>query len=131
MNIKVIEEKENPFFERKELTLELTHEGAATPPKDRLLEEMSSKYKVEKDFILIDYIFSKKGVNKSIAKVKVYKKKPKIKKKKEKLEKKPKEQKAEKAKPEEGKEKVKEKKIEKEPKPEEKKKEEKSEAQTS
>lgn len=125
MNIKVIEEKENPFFERKELTLELTHEGAATPPKDRLLEEISSKYKVEKDFIVIDYIFSKKGVNKSIAKVKVYKKKPKIKKKKEKIKEKPKEEEPKKEKPEKEKAKVKEKKIEKEPKPEEKKKEEK------
>jgi len=118
MNINVIEEKENPFFERKELKLELRHEGEATPSKDKLLEEISSKYKVEKDFIVIDYIFSKKGSNNSIAKVKLYKKKPKVKKKKEKLEKKPKEEKPKEGKPAKGKE-VKEKKIEKEqPKPE-------------
>jgi len=131
MDINVIEEKENPFFERKEIKLELNHEGEATPPKNKLLEEISSKYKVEKDLIVIDYIFSKKGANKSIAKVKVYKKKPKIKKKGKKVEKPKEEKRGGKPKEEKPKGKEERKKIEKESKPEEKKKEGKSETQTS
>lgn len=138
MDIEVVNEKDNIFFKRKELELKLKHPKAATPSKQELKKELVKKYKVEEDHIIIDYIFSKKGINESKAKVKIYKEKPKIKikrskEKKEKV-KKVKEVTKEEAKPEvKGKESVeKKKKSSDREKSEEKKKEgEKSEAQIS
>lgn len=120
MDVKVLEERDNPFLDRKELKIELVHPGEATPPKNKLIEEIASKYKVDKDHIVVDYVFTKKGMSSSIAKAKIYKKKPKIKKKiekdkevtkpeakkeeKPKAEEKPKKQKVEEKKAEEKKE---------------------------
>jgi len=74
MNVNVIEEKENPFFERKELKIELDHPGESTPKKDSLVKALASKYNVDENCIAIDNIFTKKGIAKSTAKVKIYKK---------------------------------------------------------
>lgn len=127
MELKIKEEKENPFFERKELEIELKHTGAATPSKQEIVKELATKYSAPEDHILIDYIFTKKGISESIVKVKIYKKKPKIK------EKKVKEKKEKRPKPEVVKKEEKPKKVEKpkEQKVEKKKKvkEEKSETQ--
>lgn len=135
MEMKITEEKENPFLERKELTIELEHSGESTPQRKELVKNLASKYKVDENCINVDHIFTKKGIGRSLAKVKIYKKpivkkkekpKPEVKEKpkeapeiKEKKEKEPTE-----VKPEEKKEEVKQKvKKEKEikEKPEEKK----------
>lgn len=79
MEIEVKEEKDNPFFERKELALELKHPNAKTPSKLELIKELASRYSVPEENILIEYIFTKKGISGSTAKVKIYKKKPKTK----------------------------------------------------
>ena len=84
MDFDILEEKENPFFGRKELKINIKHPNLATPPKQNLLKELASKYSVPEENIIIDYIFSKKGLNESTAKVKIYKEKPKIEKKMEK-----------------------------------------------
>jgi len=134
MELKIKEEKENPFFERKELEIELKHSGDATPSKQELIKELASKYSAPEENILVDYIFTKKGISESIVKVKIYKKNPKIKEKKEKAkpkkEAKPEAKKEEKPKIEE---KPKAQKVEKkeEKKKEVKEKEGKSETQTS
>lgn len=73
MEIEILEEKENPFFKRKEVKVEVKHPGKATPSKTELIEELASKYSVAKDCIKIDYIFTKKGVPSSFAKVKIEK----------------------------------------------------------
>lgn len=70
-----MEENDNKFFNRKDLKLELAHRGMPTPKKEELAKEMASKYSVPEDQILIEYIFNKKGIGESIAKVKVYKEK--------------------------------------------------------
>lgn len=116
MELKIKEEKENPFFERKELEIELKHSGSATPSKQEIVKELASKYSAPEENILIDYIFTKKGISESIVKVKIYKKKPKIKEKKVKKKK-------EKAKPK----KEEKPKVEEKPKIEEKPKEVKKE----
>jgi ribosomal protein S24E len=77
MEFNVIEEKENPFFGRKELKLELKHAAAATPAKQELIKELAAKYAVPEEHIVVDYIFTEKGLAKSVAKVKIYKEKPK------------------------------------------------------
>lgn len=129
MEIKVKEEKDNPFFERKELLLELKHPNSKTPSKPELLKDLTSKYSAPEENILVDYIFTKKGITQSVAKVKIYKKKPKIKTVEKKEEKPKKEAKPKEAKPEPKKqeEKPEEQKAEKK----EEKKVEKSEAQAS
>lgn len=81
--MKVIEERENLFFERKELKIILEHTGASTPPKEQLIKELAEKYSVPAEHIVVDFISSKKGVSSSEASVKIYKEKPKVKIKKE------------------------------------------------
>jgi ribosomal protein S24E len=83
MDFDVLEEKENVFFARKELQLSIKHPKLATPKKQELVKELSEKYSVPEDQVVVDFIFSKKGLNESVAKVKIYKEKPKIKQKKE------------------------------------------------
>ncbi len=72
MEMKIIEEKENPFFKRKEIKVELNHASSATPSKQELMKEIASKFSAAEDCIVIDYILSKKGKNEAVAKVKVY-----------------------------------------------------------
>lgn len=71
MEIEVIEEKENPFLKRKELKLKLKHQNAPTPKKQDLIKELASRYSVQENQIFIDYIFTKKGLQESLAKVKI------------------------------------------------------------
>jgi ribosomal protein S24E len=79
MEIIIIEEKENPFLNRKELKIELKHSGLATPNKNDLVKELAAKYSVPEDQVVVEYIFTKKGISESFAKVKILKEKPKTK----------------------------------------------------
>lgn len=125
MQITVEEERENPFFKRKDLKLRLKHPTAATPSKAELVKELAAKYKVDSAQVIVDYILTEKGICESFAKVKILKEKPKIvkKPKKEEGEKKAEEKK----KPKEVKEEKVEKKKEEKPKEVEKPKEKKAE----
>ena len=77
MQFDVLEEKENPFFGRKELRLELKHVAAATPAKQELVKELAAKYAVPEEYVAVDFIFTEKGSAKSVAKAKIYREKPK------------------------------------------------------
>lgn len=79
MQITTIEEKENPFFKRKELMLLLKHDSTSTPAKAELVKMIASQQGVDESQIIIDYIFTKKGISESLAKVKVLKEKPAVK----------------------------------------------------
>ena len=79
MQVTVIEEKENPFFKRKELTLLLKHDAASTPTKAELVKMLASQHGVDESQIVVDYIFTKKGIAESLAKVKVLKERPPVK----------------------------------------------------
>jgi len=74
MEIEIIEEKENPFLERKELTVLIRHYNEPTPSKQQIIEEISKKYDVDKNRILINYVLSKRGKTEAIAKIKIYNK---------------------------------------------------------
>jgi len=97
MDIKVLEEKDNILFNRKDLKLEIKHHGMPTPKKEEIVKEVALKHSVPEDHILIEYIFNKKGIGESIARVKIYKEKVivKAKKVKEKPKEQPKEEKHE------------------------------------
>ncbi len=79
MEMNILEEKENKFFKRKDLKIELKHSGAATPKKVDLVKELAAKYSVPEEHVVVDYIFSKTGANESVARVKIYQEKPVIK----------------------------------------------------
>lgn len=87
MQIEVVDEKENKFFNRKDVIVKLKHEGAATPSKSEVVKELANKYKVDESQIVIDYVFTMHGLNESNAKVKVLNEKPKVEEKKEEGEK--------------------------------------------
>ena len=71
MEMVVIEEKENPFLNRTELKLRLTHSGATTPSKADIIKELAAKYSVDEKQVFVDYIFSVKGLGESTVKAKI------------------------------------------------------------
>ena len=79
MQATVIEEKENPFFKRRELTLLLRHEASSTPTKAELAKMLAASNGVDESQVVIDYIFTKKGIAESLAKVKILKERPVVK----------------------------------------------------
>ena len=79
MEFKILEEKENKLLGRKELKLELKHPATSTPKKQDLIKELATKYSVPEEHVVIDFIFTKKGLAESAVKAKIYKEKPKIK----------------------------------------------------
>jgi len=87
INVKVLEEKENPVLKRKDLLLMLDHKGEATPKSDDVVKLVIDKFKGDPKKIEIVYMFSKKGAAKTKAKVLIWKdkviEKPKEKKKSE------------------------------------------------
>ncbi len=77
MEIVVIEEKENPFFKRKDLKVRVKHLGNPTPSKAEIIKELASKYDVDESQVVIDYIFSQRGLGESFVSCKILQEKPK------------------------------------------------------
>ena len=78
MEVIVVEEKENPFLNRKELLLVIKHPASATPSKGELIHQLSLTQSVDESQIKVRYIFTKKGVAESLAKVWIVKKEEKV-----------------------------------------------------
>ncbi len=78
MEIKIIEEKENPFFKRKEIKIELKHENSSTPSKSEIIKIFADKHSVDPSQVVVDFLFTKKGLAESTGKIKILKEKPKI-----------------------------------------------------
>jgi len=76
MEIKIVKEKDNPFFKRKDLKVEIIHTGAPTPRTDDLEKELAKMYKVDETQVSVDYILTKRGIGESTARVKILKEKP-------------------------------------------------------
>lgn len=79
MQMTVVEEKENPFFKRKELTVLLKHDATSTPSKAELIKTLAASNNVDESQVIIDYIFTKKGISESLARVKILSEKPPVK----------------------------------------------------
>lgn len=77
MEMTIVEEKENPFFNRMDIKIRLRHEGMATPSKAEVVKELAKKYGVDESQVMVDYIFSVSGIGESFARVKILKEKPK------------------------------------------------------
>jgi len=82
--LKILEEKENQLLGRKEVRFEIQHTSGATPAKVAITKELAAKYGVPEDHVVIDYIFTSKGVASSEVHAKIYSEKPKLKQKKSK-----------------------------------------------
>ncbi|MEM5766323.1 MAG: hypothetical protein QW423_01660 [Candidatus Aenigmatarchaeota archaeon] len=83
MEIEVLEERDNVLLKRKEIKLGIKHAGSPTPKKQDLIKEIAARYSISEDHVIVDYIFTKKGLQESFAKVKIYQELPKAKKKEE------------------------------------------------
>jgi len=77
MEIVVIEEKEDPFFKRKDLKIRIRHLGSPTPSKADITKELAPKYDVDESQVQIDYIFSQRGLGESFVSCKILQEKPK------------------------------------------------------
>jgi len=71
MNIEVIQDRKNPLLNRRELDLIITYESG-TPKRDEVREEISKKFGVEKDRIIVEKMESLFGANKAKAHVHIY-----------------------------------------------------------
>ena len=78
MEMDILKEKENHLLKRKELEIEIKHEKA-TPSKTDIVKELSTRYSVPEENIVLDYVETGKGTRSAFAKAKLYKEKPKIK----------------------------------------------------
>ncbi|MEM5772972.1 MAG: hypothetical protein QXL86_01980 [Candidatus Aenigmatarchaeota archaeon] len=83
MEIEILEERDNALLKRKELKLNIKHPSSPTPKKQEVMKELATKYSVQEDCVVVDYIFTKKGLQESFAKVKIYQEPPKPKQKEE------------------------------------------------
>lgn len=72
----VVEEKQNPFFKRKDVKLGLKHLGMATPSKESLTKELALRYGVDELQVQINYIFPQKGLGESLISAKILDEKP-------------------------------------------------------
>lgn len=77
MEISIIEEKENPFFKRKDLKVRVRHPGGPTPAKADIVKELAAKYGVSEPQVQIDYIFSQRGLGESFVNCKILQEVPK------------------------------------------------------
>ncbi|MBI4009634.1 MAG: hypothetical protein HY361_00365 [Candidatus Aenigmarchaeota archaeon] len=78
MELSIVKEKDNPFLKRKEISLVINHPKAPTPTKAEIIKTVAGSNSVEESQVVIDYIFTKKGISESLIKLKILKEKPRI-----------------------------------------------------
>ena len=106
MKVKIIEEKENPLLNRKEIKIEVS-EFDKTPSREEIRKQAAAKLGADEKKFLLDNLKQEYGKTKATAFVKIYKTEddlkkhePKYKIKRNGIEEKPKEEKKEEAKEE-------------------------------
>lgn len=71
MEIKILEEKENPLLDRRELKVKIAHD-AATPKISEVRDKLVAMLGVDKETLILDSFKSKFGAREGIGFVKVY-----------------------------------------------------------
>lgn len=61
MEIKVLEEKQNPLLKRREFSLEISHPTAATPPREEVRAEFAKVAHAPKDRVIIERMRARYG----------------------------------------------------------------------
>lgn len=64
--------RENPLLKRKEVVLEISHQGEPTPTRQAVREFVTGKLGVSPNLVFIRKILTQYGVGKSVAEVHVY-----------------------------------------------------------
>ena len=75
MKTSVINEKDNPLLKRKELHIDIDHDGSATPAKAELQQLLSKEFKKDVESVDIKNIFSDAGSSSSKATVFIWEEK--------------------------------------------------------
>ena len=70
MNLKIISEKENLLFSRKEITVEMKREGS--PKKSEIESSLAEKFSAAADAIKIEKVISKFGSDIFLVSAKIY-----------------------------------------------------------
>jgi small subunit ribosomal protein S24e len=73
MKIEIEEKQKNPLLNRTEVHFAIMHENEPTPSKETIKEELAKELKEKKENIVIDYIKSCFGSQKSVGYAKIYK----------------------------------------------------------
>lgn len=73
MKIEIVNEKDNPFMERREIKINIVHEKEPTPNKAAVQKVLSKELKKEPVHIEVRQIISRGGMGFSDAKVFVWK----------------------------------------------------------
>ncbi len=72
MKLQIINDKENPLLERRELVVKILHEKA-TPPRKEVRSKLIAELNLDKDSTIVDRMLPKFGSREVIVFVKVYK----------------------------------------------------------
>lgn len=72
MNIEIVEERENPFIDRREILLRIDHLGEATPGKKEVLRFLVDRMGLEPEKIFIAWVRTYTGTNRSEALIYYY-----------------------------------------------------------
>ncbi len=71
MKIEVLEEKDNPLLDRKEIVAKIVHDDS-TPSRDDVRSKAIAKLKAKKDIFILDSIKTRFGARESIAHIRIY-----------------------------------------------------------
>jgi len=72
MKLEIIEDRENPLLERRELTVKIIYEKAP-PTRDEVRAKLIAELNLDKDTTIVDKMDMKFGSRETITFVKVYK----------------------------------------------------------
>lgn len=71
MELKITEQKQNPFLSRTEIKADLIYEGK-TPSIQEIRKMLSLQLKKEESLVIVKNIFTKYGFNKAVVEANVY-----------------------------------------------------------
>lgn len=72
MKVEIIEEKENPLLDRKEMKIKVAYTGA-TPSRKEIRDKIIAKLKANKDLVVLNSLNSKFGTREATGNVRIYK----------------------------------------------------------
>lgn len=75
MNIEILQEKENPLLERKEIRFRISYAESTTPPMGQIRAEVIKKLKSDGELTIVDSVIPEFGAASAKGYVKVYSKK--------------------------------------------------------
>ena len=72
MEIEIDSKKNNPLLNRTEVHFTIQHESEKTPNREIIRSELAEKLNAKKETIIINYIQSSSGIQKSMGYAKIY-----------------------------------------------------------